>query len=117
MSAESNKPPALNELLWTLANLIFRREAVMLAASIVFLVAAGAGGVVWAQSTIDGGVKAKLAPIEERQDKVEQDVRQVRHQMANVERLTVETNANVRLIAERLRLVTISLDPSDTGHQ
>lgn len=114
MSGEP-RPPTIMDLAWMLALALFRREAVMVAAAVALLIAVGAGGVVWAQSTIDGGVKAKLAPIETRTAKVESDVEALKKQMANVERLSVETNANVRLVAEKLKVEPIELEPADGG--
>lgn len=58
------KPPTIPGVLWALAGLIFRREALLMVAAVVVLVGAGGFGVVWAQSQLDGGVapvRAELA--------------------------------------------------------
>lgn len=111
-------PPTVSGVLWQLANLIFKREAALVATSVVVLVAAGAGGAVWAQSRLDGGMDERVAPLEQRQAKVEADVEQVKKQVANVERLGLETNLNVRLMLESRGIKPIDvpkLDPKDGG--
>lgn len=111
-------PPTVSGVLWQLANLIFKREAALVATSAVVLVGAGAGGAVWAQGRLDGGMDERVAPLEARQTKVEADVEQVKRQVANVERLGLETNLNVRLMLESRGIRPIDVpkvEPKDGG--
>ena len=68
------KEPTFAGLLWGLANLIFKREAVLVVSTVVVLLTCGALGIVWAQDKLDGGagkVDAKLtAHITEEQAEV-----------------------------------------------
>lgn len=101
LPAVAEKPPTLPGVLWTLAGLIFKREALLGLSIVGALVVLGGTGVVWAQDKF-------LGPVEKRQD--EQDKR-----MANVERMTVETNATVKIIAYRLGVTPLSLEQKDGG--
>lgn len=57
------KPPTLPGVLWQLASLIFKREALMLVAAVAVLVGAGGATVVYAQGYLDGGTAKSVAPI------------------------------------------------------
>jgi hypothetical protein len=63
-AVEDEKPPTLPGVMMQLANLVFRRDAILWAAAVAVLLGAGGLGVVWAQDKLDGGVapvKAALA--------------------------------------------------------
>lgn len=113
---EEAKPPTLPAVLWQLAGVVFRREALMGLASVAVLVGAGAVGVVWAQDKLDGGVEHKLAPLEARQSAIEAKVARVEQQVANVERLGLETNLNVRLMLESRGITPITVVAKDGGN-
>lgn len=59
--SDENKPPTLPAVLWQLAGLIFKREAMLVVATAAVLVGGGASFTVWAQGKLDGGV----APVRE----------------------------------------------------
>lgn len=59
------KPPTLPSVLWQLAGLIFRREALLVVAACVVLLGVGGAGVVWAQAQLDGGTDKAVAPVAE----------------------------------------------------
>lgn len=103
-SDESAKPPTLPGVLWALAGLIFRREALLMVAAIAVLIAIGAAGVVWAE---DKGVRL-LAPVETRVTTLEKN-------QADMQRMTLETNATVKMIAYRLGVTPLSLEQKDGG--
>lgn len=114
--SSAKKPQAtLSGVLVQLAGRIFKREAAMIITATVVLIGAGAGGAVWAQEKMDAAMNSRVSPLEKRQEKVEADVAQVKQQVANVERVAMETNLNVRLIAERLRIVPITIEAKDGG--
>lgn len=71
--SEENKPPTLPAVLWQLAGLIFKREAMLVVVTAAVLVAGGASFTVWAQSKLDGGV----APVRDelRQHVAEENAR------------------------------------------
>lgn len=110
-----DKPPTLPTVLWQLANLVFKREAVMLLAAMALLVGGGGATVVYGQGYLDGGMEKRIAPLERRQDMVEADVAEVKKTSAEALRVSLETNLNVRLIAERLNLRPITLEAKDGG--
>ena len=60
--AES-KPPTIGGTLMALANLVFKREALMLVASMALLAGAGGATVVYGQGYLDGGTAKAVAPI------------------------------------------------------
>ena len=121
-SGSRKAPVSLSAVLLQLAGLIFKREAAMILTSVVVLLGAGAGGVVWAQSRLDAGVDTRIAPLEERQVLVEKDLVEVkkelvevRKQSADAVRVSLETNLNVRLIAEALKIRPITVEARDGG--
>ncbi len=61
---EETKPPTLPGVLLSLANLVFKRDAILWLAAVAVLLGAGGLGVVWAQGKLDGGV----APVKEALD-------------------------------------------------
>lgn len=105
------KQASVADMVQALPRKIFTREAAL------WIVAILLGGVAFAQGIerLDGGMEKRVAPIEKRQDAVEADVAQLKKQAANTERIAMETNLNVRLIAERLNLRPITLEQMDGG--
>ena len=57
--------PSLPGALWQLANLVFKREAIMLVAAMALLVGAGGATVVYGQGYLDGGAAKIVAPVAE----------------------------------------------------
>jgi urease accessory protein UreF len=109
---EPQKPPTLPGVLMALANLVFKRDAVLWLAAIVVLLAAGAAGVVYAQ---DAGVKL-LIPVEEHLTRTDARVLALEKNQADMQRMTVETNATLKLVAMRLGVTPITLEqPKDGG--
>ena len=88
--ADESKPvaPSLAVLLWAIAGRIFQREALMMVASTVTLLVAGGVGVVYAQGkgaeVLDAGIDAKLAPLKERQDDLDGQLRGLAAQQAGL---------------------------------
>ena len=129
MSDAPSTPPSLPTVLWQLAGLIFKREALLMAASIVVLLALGGAGVVWAQSRLDGGVapvRAELAAETAKREAAElanadvhraqqAEAEDLRRRMAAVERVALETNLNVRLLLEDRRITPVTLEQTDGG--
>jgi hypothetical protein len=109
------KPPTVTGALLALANLVFKRDAILWAAAIAVLLFAGGFGVVWAQDKLDGGVEVRVAPLEKRMDANERELAEVKKTSAEALRVSMETNLNVRLIAERLNLRPITLETADGG--
>lgn len=109
------KPPTVTGALLALANLVFKRDAILWAAAIAVILFAGGWGVVWAQDKLDGGIEHRVVPLEKRMDVIEADAREVRKTSAEALRVSMETNLNVRLIAERLNLRPITLEAKDGG--
>lgn len=103
-AVDEPKPPTLPGVLWTLAGLIFKREALLVVAVVVVLLAVGAAGVVYAQ---DAGVRL-IAPVESRVATLEKN-------QADMQRMTLETNATVKMIAYRLGVTPLSLEQKDGG--
>ena len=103
-AVEEPKPPTLPGVLWALANLVFKREALLVVVVVALLLAIGAGGVVYAQDKFDAG----LAPVEQRVLALEKN-------QADMQRMTVETNATLKLVAYRLGVVPITLEAKDAG--
>lgn len=94
----------------------------MVVASVAFLLAVGAGGAVWAQSKLDGGVAPLRQQLEldaraneEIHRRQAMEAEELRRRMANVERVTLETSLNVRLLVEDRRIPPITLEPMDGG--
>lgn len=105
-----------------LASLIFKREALLVVASCAVLLAVGGAGVVWAQAKLDGGVapiRAELAAQAKADDELHRrqqlEAEDLRKRMANVERVALETNLNVRLLLEDRRILPVTLEPLDGG--
>jgi len=129
-AADEKAPPTtLPGVLMLLASVVFRREALLVVTSSVVLLAAGAGGVVWAQAKLDGGVapvRAELATETAKREAAEKanaelhrqqqaEAEDLRRRMANVERVSLETNLNVRLLLEERRLTPVTLEPTKDG--
>ena len=124
-------PASLPGVLMALANLIFKREAAMWIAFAVVMLGAGASTVVWAQAKLDGGVapvRAELAQEVAKREAAEAanadlhraqqaEAEDLRRRMANVERVSLETNLNVRLLLEERRLTPVTLEPPKDGGQ
>lgn len=68
MSDDNKKPVTLPEVLWLLANLIFKREAVMFVLGGFVLLGLGGIGVVWAQDKLDGGAAEVRAELQKHVD-------------------------------------------------
>lgn len=69
---EQPKEPTLPGVLWLLAGLIFKREALLVIGVAAMLLVAGGVSVVWAQDKFDGGVaplKAELQKHTETEDR------------------------------------------------
>jgi uncharacterized protein HemX len=110
-------PPTIPAMLWALAGLIFKREALLVVASLAVIAGIGAGGAVWAQSRLDGGVAPVVARVEalERQSREDRHAQAVeaeeqRRKMASLERVTMETSLNVRLLLEQQKIQPVVLD-------
>lgn len=58
------KPPTVSGVLLALANLVFKRDAILWLAAIGVLLFAGGWGVVWAKDTLDGGVAPVKAQLD-----------------------------------------------------
>lgn len=114
-AAPEQKPPTVTGALLALANLVFKRDAILWAAAIAVLLFAGGFGVVWAQDKLDGGVEVRVAPLEKRLDTTEREMAEVKKTAAEALRVSMETNLNVRLIAERLNVRPITLETADGG--
>lgn len=122
MSGDTQGPPSLPSVLWMLAQLTFKREAILVVTACVVLVGVGGVSVVWAQAKLDGGVaplrvelasEAKANETIHRQQALEAE--ELRRRMANVERVALETNLNVRLLLEDRRIAPVTLEPTDGG--
>lgn len=102
MSADEPKVPTIPGVLMQLAGLVFRREALLVVTSSVILLGAGAGGVVWAQSKLDGGVEAKLVPLQAALDadkrKLEEHLVDDAQSRREVTRRLDETSADIRAL-------------------
>lgn len=115
-AVEEPKPPTLGGTLMALANLIFKREAVMVAAALVVLVVGIGGTVVWAQGKLDAGMEEHVAPVVVKVEQVEARVAALEKNQADMQRMTVETNATLKLVAMRLGVTPITLElPKDGG--
>ena len=79
--------------------------------SIAAIVVATWSTVAWAQ---DAGVKA-VVPVAADVAALKAQVVEQDRRMANVERMTVETNATLRLVAMRLGVVPVTLEPAKDG--
>ena len=55
--------PTLPSVLMALANLVFKRDAILWFAAVVVLLGAGGFGVVWAQDKLDGGTAKAVQPV------------------------------------------------------
>ncbi len=101
------KPPAPTVIgtLWEIANWVAKRELLMRLVMVVVLIAVGVAGLAYAQ---DAGVKW-LAPVEQRVTALEKN-------QADMQRMTLETNATVKMIAYRLGVTPLTLEqPKDAG--
>lgn len=96
------KAPMLPGVLMTLASLVFKREALLIVTSSAVLLGAGAGSVVWAQAKLDGGVEAKLAPLqaelEADKTKLEEHLKDDAQSRREVTRRLDETSADIRAL-------------------
>ena len=79
--------------------------------SIAAIVVATWSTVAWAQ---DAGAKA-AAPVAADVVALKAKAEEQDRRMANVERMTVETNATLRLVAMRLGVVPVTLEPAKDG--
>lgn len=104
-------PPALAEVVWSAARWVVGQEWLMRFAAVAVLLALGAAGVVYGQ---DAGVKL-LAPVEARIDKTDARVAALEKNQADMQRMTVETNATLKLVAMRLGVTPITLEAKDGG--
>lgn len=120
----STQPPTIPGVLWALAGLIFKREALLVVASLAVIAGVGGAGAVWAQSRLDGSTAPVVARVEalERQSREDRHAQAVeaeeqRRKMASLERVTMETSLNVRLLLEQQKIQPIVLDlrPMDGG--
>jgi len=64
-AVEEQKPPTVSGVLLALANLVFKRDAILWAAAVAVLLGAGGLGVVWAQGKLDGGVAPVKAALDQ----------------------------------------------------
>ncbi|MFT3708048.1 MAG: hypothetical protein QM817_10365 [Archangium sp.] len=109
--APQKKPDTFEEHAKGLWGTIFRSTAGRYVAA---LVVGGVGTVsayALAQSRIDAGIEPLRAELAE----VRKDAAEAKRQSANAERIALETNLNVRLIAEALKLQPITIEPKDGG--
>jgi hypothetical protein len=105
------KPPTVADMVQALPRKIFTREAAL------WIVALLLGGVAFAQGMerLDGGMEKRVAPLEKRVEAVEGGLADVQKTSAEALRVSMETNLNVRLIAERLKIQPITIEPTDAG--
>lgn len=117
---EKSPPPTVIGTLWEIANWVAKRELLMRLVMVAVLIALGAAGIVYAQ---DAGVKL-LKPVELRQDKTDAEVAGVKAQVleqnrkiANVERVVLTLDLNMRLMLESRGIKPIDLpaEQSDGG--
>lgn len=106
MSDEKEKPLTIPEVIWATARWIAKRELLVRLGVMIFLIVVGAAGVVYAQ---DAGVKL-IAPLEARVTKLEQN-------QLDMQRMTLETNATVKMIAREMGIKPLSLAPEKDGGQ
>lgn len=113
----SPPPPTIPGVLWALAGLIFKREALLVATALAVVAGIGAAAAVWAQARLDGEVAPVTARVEvlERQSREDRRTRDVeaeeqRRKMVSLERVTMETSLNVRLLLERQKIQPVTLD-------
>jgi len=105
LPAVETKPPTIIGTLWAVGEWVVKRELLMRIVMVVVLLLCGAAGVVYAQ---DAGVKL-IAPVEARVASLEKN-------QADMQRMTLETNATVKMIAYRLGVTPLSLEqPKDGG--
>ena len=103
-AVEPPKPPptTLPGVLLLLASVVFRREALLVVTSSIVLLGAGAGGVVWAQAKLDGGVAEKVAPLREDIDaervRLDEHLKDDAQQRREVTRRLDETSADIRAL-------------------
>lgn len=95
-------PTTLPGVLLLLASIVFRREALLVVTSSIVLLGAGAGGVVWAQGKLDGGVAEKVAPL---RDDIDTERKRLAEHLADdaqqrreVTRRLDETSADIRAL-------------------
>jgi len=84
--------PTLPTVLWQLAGLVFKREALLVVTTGAVLVASGASFAVWAQSKLDGGIapvreelRQHVLEEERRHAAEEQQYRQVKEDLHEVQ--------------------------------
>ena len=125
LPAVEDKPPSLPGVLFQLAGLIFRREALLVVFACVTMLGVGGAGVVWAQTQLDGGADKAVAPVAEalkvttgRLDAHLKDDAEFRREMS---RRQDEASADIRalyktvLTGERQYRLERPLPPPDGG--
>lgn len=97
---DDSKPLTLPEVVWSAAQWLARRELIVRIAMVAFLIGLGVTGLAYAQ---DAGVKL-IAPIDARVTKLEEN-------QLEMQRMTIETNATVKIIAIKMGITPLSLAP------
>ena len=122
-AVDAKKDPTVIGTLWAVGRWVVERELLMRIASVVLLLAIGAGGIVYAQ---DAGVKY-VAPLRDelaaqRRENAEVHKKQAlereqdRTDLATTKMQSAETMLNVRMLVERLNMKPIVLvDEKDGG--
>lgn len=115
------KPKSLLQLVTELPTKLFKRDALALLVACV----AGGTGVVYAQAQARAAIDAGVVPVAAEVARVAADVERVKAEQAEARRdiervkaVTLETNLNVRLLAERLGVQpvkSLSEVPRDGG--
>lgn len=101
MSDEKKKEPlSIAEVIWAAARWLAERELLLRLGMVAFFLIIGGGAVVYAQ---DAGVKL-IAPLDARVTALEKN-------QLEMQRMTIETNATMKLVAQRLGVTPITLTP------
>lgn len=100
MSEGGNDKLSIGEIIWAAARWLVERELLLRLGMVAFFVVAGGAAVVYAQ---DAGVKL-LAPLDARVTALEKN-------QLEMQRMTIETNATLKLVAQRLGVTPITLAP------
>jgi len=82
---EQPAQPTLPAVLWQLAALIFRREALMLVAAMLVLVLGGGVTVVYGQGYLDGGAAKAVAPIKAKVEATDRRIDALEQKFDNAE--------------------------------
>ena len=114
---DKKEAPSPAEVIWAAARWVVGQEWLMRLASVATLIAIGAAGIVYGEDKFDGGLAKGVAPIIERVVKTEADVAALQKNQADMQRMTLETNATVKMIAYRLGVVPLSLTDAKDGGQ